>query len=88
MACFLAAPSHFMKQCWLLISEFYGIHQRAISWKTLKMYIHILKVLIEDHNRFSPEALPQHIGIRHFGQGLSSPRRRTSPSLIDAYMPQ
>ena len=41
MACCLTAPSHYLNQCWLRISEVFGIHMMAISqkMKILKKFI-------------------------------------------------
>ena len=33
IACFLSVPSHCLNQCWLIIIDFFGIHQMAISQK-------------------------------------------------------
>ena len=35
MACCLTAPSHYLNQCWLIISKV--LHERAISWEDPKI---------------------------------------------------
>ena len=35
MACFLTAPTYYLKRCWLIIEVFCGIHPRAISQEVL-----------------------------------------------------
>ena len=39
MACCLTAPSHYMKHCWLIISQCCDIHPRATSYEVLKISI-------------------------------------------------
>ena len=53
MACCLTAPSHYLNQCWLVISGFCGIHVRAIFQEILlisickmNLEIMILKLLL------------------------------------------
>ena len=48
MACCLTAPSHYLCQCWLLISDLCGIHLRAISQRVAKLLccIMCLKIIL------------------------------------------
>ena len=40
MACCLVAPSHYVKQCYLIIKTPYVIHLRVISQEVLKISVH------------------------------------------------
>ena len=61
MACCLTAPSHYLNQCWLIISNVLrscGIHQKALSWEDLKIPISQarLKITFLESNSDLPEA--------------------------------
>ena len=44
MTCCLMAPSRYMNQCWLLISEVCGIHLRAITQWVLKLLLGMMSL--------------------------------------------
>ena len=46
IACCLSASSHYLKQCWLIISKVFGIHLMAVSKEMLKTYILNMSVKI------------------------------------------
>ena len=68
MACCLTAPSHYLNQCRLIISEGHncGIHLRAISQEMLK--IHILDMDVPITNLRLWPHLPGANEFNHWGQ--------------------
>ena len=45
MACCLAAPSHYLNQCWLIINEFFGIYLRDSPESSFQRSTHDINLL-------------------------------------------